>query len=157
MQTPVVEAELTPFDVLRALQLSQDRSQCVLIGYPGLIKCAGPLKDVLGYIPPVYPVYSAEEARDTILGLVREGDPLLICDHTAYRQAMSLGIKAITVSPGKENFVAALTRESRVNELSHNNILRQRILQMTLSEFKAHVIMFGKKGEEVYRSEGFPE
>ena len=71
---PVVEVQISVYDVLSAMKLAENYSKrYAIVGFPNITEPAHTLCDLLGYSLDILTVYSGEEAEETLKKLKAEG------------------------------------------------------------------------------------
>ena len=105
---PVVEIQLSVYDVLRAIRLAQSYSdRCAVVGFPSITEPAHTLCDLLRYHMDILTVHSGQEAAQALERLEREGCRTVVGDMVTHTLARQRGLGAFLVTSGTEAIHAA--------------------------------------------------
>lgn len=131
---PVVEIQLSVYDVLRTIKLAQNYSNLyAIVGFPSITEPAHILCDLLRYEVDILTTNSAEQVRSTLQRLREGGYRMVVGDMVTHTIARELGFDAFLITSGAESLGTALeqSREQGKNyrRMRRQNQLMQRILQ----------------------------
>ncbi len=135
---PVVEIQISAFDILCSLKLSQtilgsnDESKMAIVGYSNITKNAHLLCEVLDYNLDVYTIEDSSMLT-TILQYIKEkGYSLVICDMVTNLIAKTFQIDTILISSGRDNIRKAIDDAIKIaknyTHLAEENELLKNIL-----------------------------
>lgn len=120
---PVVDINISVYDVLRALKLAQNLKQAqnstslyAIVGFPGITEPAHMLCSLLGYDLDILTVHSADEVTSTLQRLQKEGCRMVVCDMVTHTAARQLGLDAFLITSGMESLHAALDQALNISE-----------------------------------------
>lgn len=106
---PVVEIELSLYDILYALKLSNGlHGKLAMVAYANITVSAQVLCDLLRYQVDIFTVNSIEELEPTLRRLKADHYDTVLCDMTADIIAKSIGLNTIFISSGLESVRHAL-------------------------------------------------
>ena len=130
--TPVVEIELSVYDVLRAIKLAGNYSDLyAIVGFPSITEPAHTLCDLLQYNVDILTVRSAGEAAETLMRLKQGGYRMVVGDMVTHTLARQMGLDAFLVTSGTEAihtaFEQALTISARSRALRRENLFLRTI------------------------------
>ena len=131
---PVVEIQLSVYDVLRAIRLAQSYSdRCAVVGFPSITEPAHTLCDLLRYHMDILTVHSGQEAAQALERLEREGCRTVVGDMVTHTLARQRGLGAFLVTSGTEAihaaFEQALFIAARSRALRQENLFLRSIAQ----------------------------
>ena len=124
---PVVEIQLSVYDVLRAIKLAGNYSDLyAIVGFPSITEPAHTLCDLLRYNVDILTVHSAEEAAQTLERLKEGGYRMVVGDMVTHTLARRMGLDAFLVTSGAESlhaaFEQALAISARARALRQENL-----------------------------------
>ena len=91
---PVVEIQLSVYDILRAIKLAENNNdRYAIVGFPGITKNARFLCDLLQYTIDIYTIHNPEEVQDTLTRLTTAGYRMVLCDVVTNSHAQRLGMR----------------------------------------------------------------
>ena len=96
---PVVEIQLSSYDVLSALKLAENYTgRYALVAYPNIARMATLLCSVLQYDVPIYPIAQGDTLEKTVDELIQRDVTLIIGDMVTTQYARQHSLDAIPVS-----------------------------------------------------------
>lgn len=114
---PVVEIELSVYDILRAIKLSENYSnRYAIVGFPGITANAHLLCDLLQYNIDIFTIHSQDEVQDTLKELKAKGYRMVLCDMIANTTAKRLGLNAILITSGLESISSAFDQAVKLSK-----------------------------------------
>ena len=106
---PVVEIEISSYDILCALKLSNVlNGKIAMVAYANIIINAQNLCTLLGYDLDVYTVDNLEDLEPTLRKLQMKQYSVVLCDTTANILATQMGMNAILITSGVDSIRHAL-------------------------------------------------
>lgn len=145
---PVVEIQLSVYDVLRAIKLAGSYSDLyAVVGFPSITEPAHTLCDLLRYNVDILTVHSAEEAAETLERLKQGGYRMVVGDMVTHTLARGMGLDAFLVTSGAEAlhtaFEQALTISARSRALRQENLF---LRSVTGDENDRVIVLDGEGG-----------
>lgn len=111
MSIPVVEIQLSSYDVLSSLKLAESYTDgYALVAYPNITRVATMLCNVLQYDVPVYSISQSDPLEKTVDTLIRQGVTLIIGDVAATQYARHCSLDAILITSGVESLEKLFVR-----------------------------------------------
>ena len=108
---PVVEIELSLYDILYALRLSNGlHSKLAMVAYANVTVSAQALCDLLNYQVDIFTVDAIGELEPTLRRLKEDRYDAVLCDVTADIIARSIGLNTIFISSGLDSIRQALDK-----------------------------------------------
>lgn len=105
---PVVEIQLSVYDVLRTIKLAENYSKrYAIVGFPSITGPAHTLCDLLQEQVDILTVHSADEIRATLIRLQEGGYHMVVSDMVTRTIARELGMDAFLITSGAESLQAA--------------------------------------------------
>ncbi len=154
---PVVEIELTIYDILRSIRLAENsNSRYVIVGFPAITRSAHVLCDILQYDIKQYTIHNEEEARKTLKKLAAEGCQMVLCDMITNSLAHEYGIPALLITSGVESVVAALHHAVSTSRQFLAFRERSQLLEAILGAHSCDTVVVGEDGGEAFRTTRIP-
>lgn len=128
---PVIEIQLSVYDVLRTIKLAENYSSLyAIVGFPTITESAHTLCDLLRYDVDILTIHSTQDAQSTLERLRQGGYRMVISDVVTHTVAQQMGFDAFLITSGPESLYTALTQaesQARIyRRLRHENqLLRQ--------------------------------
>lgn len=108
-QLPVLELEVSPFDILRVLKNAQQTGKSfAVVGYSNITKSVSDLCEILQYTVPIYPVNNQDQAGALLAQLQAQGTELVIGDIMTSTIARRIGVNCLLLTSGYESVEKAL-------------------------------------------------
>lgn len=105
---PVIEINLSVYDILRAIKLAENcSSEYVIVGFPSITESARLLCDLLQYDIDQYTIRSTEDAKNALKEVQSRGIRIVICDMVTNTLAVSMGLNPILITSGSESIISA--------------------------------------------------
>ncbi|MEW6719409.1 MAG: sigma 54-interacting transcriptional regulator [Thermodesulfobacteriota bacterium] len=130
LNVPVVEIEVSPYDILRCLyRLREYQGVIGITGFRNVVYGCESLGNILGMKIRQIVVESMEDAREKIREAARSGVGMILGDAVSVKTASKLGIGGMLVVSGKEAVAKAIEEarkiaEVRVRERERSEVLR---------------------------------
>ncbi len=133
---PVIEIQISVYDVLRAIKLAENYSRrYAIVGFPNVTEPAHTLCSLLGLKLDIHTVHSAEEANITLTKLQQEDYHMVVCDMVTHTLARQLGMDAFLINSGIESLQTALDQAVNIStwfaRLRQETLLLRSITQGT--------------------------
>lgn len=154
---PVVEIQLSVYDVLSAMKLAENYSrQYAIVGFAGITETAHTLCGLLGSRLDILTVRSAEEVPGILEKLKEEGYQMVVCDMVTHTQARRMGLDAFLITSGVESLHAALDQAISISlwfgRLRQENMFLRSITQ----DENGRVLVMKNDGSVFYSSHAEP-
>ncbi len=115
---PVVEVEISVYDILRAIKLAENYSnRFAIIGYPAITNCAKMLCNLLQYDIEIIVLDENTEPYQQMEHLKEQGYEMVLCDMVGTSIARELGMNFILIISGRESIEAALDQAVRFSKI----------------------------------------
>ena len=154
---PVVEVQISVYDVLSAMKLAENYSKrYAIVGFPNITEPAHTLCDLLGYSLDILTVYSGEEAEETLKKLKAEGYRMVVCDMVTHTLARKMELDAFLITSGMESMHTAISEAINISlwfgRLRQENMFLRSITQ----DQNGRVVVFDEEGTIFYNSPAEP-
>lgn len=150
---PVVEIQLSVYDILRAIKLAENyNDRYAIAGFPGITKNARFLCDLLQYDIDIYTIHSQEEVYDTLTGLSMKGYRMVLCDVVTNSQAQRIGIRSILFTSGSESIEASFDQAVKTAGTYQGLISKSEFFRTLLEDYPYYVFAYNESEELVYTS-----
>ena len=131
---PVIEINLTVYDILRAMKLAENyTSQYAIVGFPNITNNAHLLCDLLQYNLNIVNIHKESEVEAILRKLKADGCSMIVCDMIANTTAKKMGLNSILITSGSESieyaFEQAIKLCANSSSLKEMNTLFKELLQ----------------------------
>lgn len=148
---PVVEIQLSVYDVLRAIKLAGNYSdRYAIVGFPSVTEPAHILCDLLRYNIDILTVYSAEDASEVLKRLKENGYRMVVGDMVTHTLARQMGLDAFLVTSGAEALRAALEQAITIGSRSRSLRQENLFLSSIARSKHDHVLVLDQEGALFY-------
>ena len=150
---PVVEIQLSVYDILRAIKLAENYTdRYAIVGFPGITKNAQFLCDLLQYDIDICPVHNSEEVYQTLARLKDKEYHMVLCDVITNTQAQQFGIRSILITSGTESIEASFDQAVQTADTYRALVSKSEFFETLLEDYLHHVFVYDEKGNLVYTS-----
>ena len=142
-ECPVVEIDITFYDVLRCFRLAQNYTDhFAVVGFPSITEPTHVLCDLQQYPVRIITVHSSGEVRAALDALRREDYSFVLCDMVTHTIAREYGFDAFLITSGAESLRSALVQaEARGRLFSQSRQERMLLRSLLPSQNCAIVIL----------------
>lgn len=154
---PVVEIQLSVYDVLSAMKLAENYSRrYAIVGFASITETAHTLCDLLGSRLDILTVRSAEEVPEVLGRLKEEGYRMVVCDMVTHTAARRMGLDAFLITSGVESLHSAIDQAISISlwfgRLRQENMFLRSITQ----DENGRVVVMEGGGSVFYSSHAEP-
>lgn len=154
---PVIEIEVSGYDMLRVLTLVRDYpGKAAIVGFPPISEGAATVSQLLEIDIPPYVISKEEEVKPTLKQLLEKGYEVIIGDVITVKEAENLGLNGVLITSGKESILKAFQNAKKMH--NYFSLLRRKlsIAQQILQEEEGFVV-FDTTFNSVYSNTCFSE
>jgi transcriptional regulator with PAS, ATPase and Fis domain len=138
LMIPVVEIQVSAFDILRALKKVSNKSQKIgIIGFGNVVLGSDQLADLLNLDLRVFPVQNEQEVPQKIEEARKEKVEIIIGDKIVVSQAKKMGYPSILIESGKEALLQSFHEAYRILEVVRSESEKSQQYLNTLNQLKA--------------------
>lgn len=154
---PVVDIELSIYDLLRAIQLAQgSHNRFIIVGFPAITKNAYFLRDVLRYPIDLFTIHNEEEARKVLQQLTQEKGQIVLCDMITNSIAHEYGLATMLINSGSESVDAAIRSAVNLSRLYQPLRDHSQLLSAYLQSQDDEVVILDLQGNSVFSTSQSP-
>ena len=138
---PVIEIEVSGYDMLRVLTLVRDYpGKAAIVGFPPISEGAATVCQILEIDISPNVISKEEEVKPTLKQLLEEGYEVIIGDVITVKEAENLGLNGVLITSGKESILKAFQNAIKIH--NYFSILRRKlsIAQQILPEDEGFVV-----------------
>lgn len=133
-KVPVVEIQVSGFDVLRMLTLMKEHQAKIrLIGFPNIIQSFVSVSNLLDYDFPYTVINGESEVENALVEAKRDGVQVIVGDTVTVRFANELGMQGVLITSGRESVSEAFRTAElifrSVDEHKKTNWIYERMLK----------------------------
>ena len=108
---PVIEVELTPYDIQNALTgMMEQRTRFAIVGYPGITNAATTYCDVMGVNVDVFTIHDKQGSIEVLQRLKSNGIDKVLCDMEGLTTAKEVGIDAELIMSSARSIEKAISK-----------------------------------------------
>ncbi|MES5261650.1 sigma-54-dependent Fis family transcriptional regulator [Priestia megaterium] len=131
---PVIEIEVSGYDMLRVLTLVKDYpGKTAIVGFSPISEGASTICEILDINMSSYKVREEEEIEPILIQLYQEGYMNIIGDAVTVKKAENLGLTGILLTSGKESVLKSFQYAKKVHQfissLKKNYLISHNIIQ----------------------------
>lgn len=150
---PVVEVEISVYDILRAIKLAENYSnRFAIIGYPAITNCAKMLCNLLQYDIEIIVLDEETEPYQQMKHLREQGYEMVLCDMVGTSIAHELGMNFILITSGKESIEAALDQAVRFSKIFSITRQQSQVLKAAVIQSREALFIYTKDGQLYFSS-----
>lgn len=113
---PVVEIQISVYDVLSAMKLAENYSnRYAIVGFSSVTEPAHTLCNLLGYHLDILTVHSSDEATSILERLKGEGYRMVVCDMVTHTIARKMELDAFLITSGVESMHTAISQALNIS------------------------------------------
>ena len=151
--TPVVNIEISGYDMLHVIRLSQNYAgHSAIVGFKNITNHAKRLCDLLQYKTDIFTVSTEQEIYDRLTTLRQEGYSLIIGDSRTISTARELGLTGILLTSGKESVEHAFAQVVYLHHIQHSKDMQISLFHEIVESSGSHVAVFDKAEHCRYQS-----
>lgn len=155
---PVIEIEVSGYDMLRVLTLVRDYpGKAAIVGFPPISEGAATVCQILEIDISPNVISKEEEVKPTLKQLLEKGYEVIIGDVITVKEAENLGLNGVLITSGKESILKAFQNAKKMH--NYFSILRRKlsIAQQILQEEEEGFVVFDTTFNSVYSNACFTE
>lgn len=155
---PVIEIEVSGYDMLRVLTLVKDYpGKTAIVGFSPISEGAAAICEILDMDISAYRVANEEEVEPHLVELQKEGYQMIIGDVITVKKAEQLGLNGILLTSGKESVLKAFQNAKKMHDffsaLKNKYLISHNIIQ----EAKDGIVVYNQKVQAVFSNPYFKE
>ena len=148
---PVIDVNLSPLDMMRAIELAQGYSgEFAIVGYNGITNIAKHVCELFKYDTAIKTVHSPNEIDTVLLELKNSGIGLVLGDVITTTRARKFGLNTILITTGQETIIRAIDSAVMLYSSIQMSKDRNLIIEKILAESDSSVICFNENGTILY-------
>lgn len=155
---PVIEIEVSGYDMLRVLTLVKDYpGKAAIVGFPPISEGAATVCQLLEIDISPFVISKEEEVKPTLKQLLKKGYEVIIGDVITVKEAENLGLNGVLITSGKESILKAFQNAKKIH--NYFSILRRKlsIAEQILQAEKDGFVVFDTTFHNVYSNTCFTE
>lgn len=157
VDVPVIEIELSVYDILRSLKLAQTRNgRCAVIGFPSITENARFLCDVLQYKIDIFTIHDQTEVHAALRALSGQGNAMVLCDVVTTVIAQEYNIPTMLITSGSESVSAALDLAVQKTMILREARAQTELYHSVLEALPERTYVFDEQDKLSYASDGQP-
>lgn len=151
---PVIDIQVSGYDVLRVLTLAKDYSgRVAILGFPSISNGAATICNLLNIDIATYTVYDENEVEPKLNEIKEHGFEVIIGDVVTVETARRLGLQDILITSGSESVKEAFQDVKETYRFFHDLTHKQRLLKQILDHCKQAIVVLNEKGRLIYSNE----
>lgn len=148
LRRPIIEIEISPLDILRAMKIGETISHnYAIIGFPNITENAQIICQIMESKIDIFSINNTNEVENILLNISQKGSHAILCDMCAYTIAGKFGLNPVLIQSGKDCIRDALVR-AREFYYTHQTLREEnRFLRNLIWKHINHTIVFDENGE----------
>ena len=103
LDLPIIEIEISPLDILRAMKLGENISRdYAIVGFPNISRNARIICEIMETTIDIYSINGADEVESVLKEVSGKGTRAILCDMIAYTTALRFGLNPVLIKSGDE-------------------------------------------------------
>lgn len=100
---PIVDLEVTAYDMIRIMKISESIYQkTAIVGFPNIANCARIVSELLNYPIDVYTIEEDDDVGELLNNLMKQGYSMFIGDVVTWEIAKKMGVTSVLMTSGTE-------------------------------------------------------
>ena len=156
--TPVIEVEVSVYDVMRTLKLAENYTrQFAIVGYPNVTESAHIFCNLMKYPVDIVTIHSEVEIRESLEKLRADGIEMIIGGMAPHRIAQEMGINALLITSGEESLHAGFEQAISIGT-SFQRLRKENLFLTSIMRGEAEsVTVLDSEGELYYSAPAEPQ
>lgn len=155
---PVIEIEISGYDMLRVLTLVKDYpGKIAIVGFAPIVEGAYTVCEILDADISSYTVEKKEEVEPKLIKLKEEGYNVIIGDVTAVKAAEKIGMNGVLLTSGKESVLKAFQNAKKVYALTRKIKKEYLIPYSILQNQNEGIVVYDQNRQLVYSNPFYEE
>ena len=152
-EIPVVEVDLSVYDILRAIKMAEiHSSKYAIVGFSSLTKNAQIICDLLQFKASIITLRNESDAEPALKEIKGKGYNLILCDMISSTIAKRIGLNSILVTSGNESIENAFSRAIELCS-SYNKIKERKLLYEKAFKYDdTKIFIFNENQELIFSS-----
>lgn len=148
LQRPIIEIEISPLDIMRAMKIGETISHnYAIIGFPNITENAQIICQIMESKIDIFSINDIAEVENILLSISKKGSHAILCDMCAYTIAGKFGLNPVLIQSGKDCIRDAFVR-AREFYYTHQTLREEnRFLRNLIWKHINHTIVFDENGE----------
>lgn len=153
VKIPVVEVDISVYDILRAIKLAENyTNRFAIIGYAAITDSAKMLCDLLKYNIEIITLGERSDAYTQMKKLREQGYEMVLCDMIGTSVAYELGMNFVLITSGKESMEAACDQAIMYARLFASYKQQTLVLKSAVVQSRESLFVYKKNGEFIFSS-----
>ena len=145
---PVIEIELTPYDIRNAIAaVSGVSGRYAVAGFPSIAEAAATLCDILDIDVEIFTIHDDLEARSVLPSLKERGIQHLLCDMVGMEAAPAVGLEATLITSGVKGLTDALNKAASYFSSSGHAKLATAVFEEELRAQGENLVVLNEDGQ----------
>lgn len=154
---PVVEIQLSVYDVLRTMNLAQNYAErYAIVGFSNITETAHTLCDLLKKPAQIVTIHDTQETEQALSQLQRDGLRIIIGDVVTTTLAREKGMNAFLISSGAESLHTTLEQASYIGGIFRRLRQQNMFLSSALREEAENILVLDGDAQPFYPKDVHP-
>lgn len=147
LDLPIIEIEISPLDILRAMKLGENISHdYAIVGFSNISRNARIICEIMETRIDIYSINHADEVEPILKEISVKGTRAILCDMIAYTTALRFGLNPVLIKSGEECIKSAFERARQLYYTYKNLREENRFLRNLVWKHINHTIVFDEAG-----------
>lgn len=155
LDLPIVEIEISPLDILRAMRIGGNISNnYAIVGFPNITGNAQVVGQIIDSEIDVFSISGADDVEMALMEISKGSAHAILCDMVAYTTALRFGLNPILIKSGQECIRNAFLR-ARQLYYTHQELREEnRFLRSLIWKHINHTVVFDEDGDIFFSTLG---
>lgn len=155
---PVIEIEISGYDMLRVLTLLKDYpGKVAIVGFASISIGAATVCEILDVNISSYTIKEESEVEPVLIKLKQEGYQAIIGDFITAKKAENMGLNGVLLTSGKESVLKAFKNAQKVYEYSTKIKRELSITKKIIEKESCGIVVYDKEFKTIYSNLFFDE
>jgi len=153
---PVVEIELSGYDILRILTLLKEYNQKIeMIGFKNIIQGFESISKLIDIDITYTVVRQKEEVKTALTQAKKNGARIIVGDTVTVRMAKEIGLEGVLITSGRESIMEAFYKVEEMHKFHQRLNSQTTVYRTVLNELESAVVVVSKSGIVKFANQSF--
>ncbi|MCM8711696.1 PrpR N-terminal domain-containing protein [Clostridium sp. SYSU_GA19001] len=148
---PVVEVEISGYDMLRVLTLLKDYpGKTAIVGFASISESAATVCEILNADIYTYTIQKEDQVEEILIKLKQEGYNVIIGDVITVREAERMGLNGVLLTSGRESVLKAFQNAKKIYAYTKKLKMEFLVAHNIIQNEKAGIVAYNQRLQPVY-------
>jgi transcriptional regulator, propionate catabolism operon regulatory protein len=153
---PVIEIEISGYDILRILTLLKEYNQKIeMIGFKNIIQGFESISKLIDIDITYTIIKQKEEVNHALFQAKQHGARIIVGDTITVRMAKDIGLQGVLITSGKESILEAFYKAREMHKVHEQLKSKTTVYQNVLNELESAVVVISETGAVKFANQSF--